>query len=204
MFTRSSRFVIPSLLLTGTVLALAVPFAFAKPIPGLTPAQTRSLKALGIPVAVPSYVPTGFSADNLDLQPCPANANRNAKGVCGRKPNYTIVYRQANNTCFVVNGIADGVGGADMEYSYETNTPLLGAVSIGFGRTSSRTVPSDQPPTPAQLKKPQPGLSSFPAGSGPYYNVSVADGERLYGCAKNTSISPQEFEKVVKSLVWLK
>ena len=69
----------------------------------------------------------------------------------------------------------------------------------------------NQAPSADQLTTPQTSLGSFPAAlkgrsPSPLYNVVVGDGEyyrETYGCGENASVTPQELEKVVQSLVVL-
>ena len=205
MFARCGRvMLIVAGLLPLTIFASAAESSSS----GLSDTQQASLRALGIQVAIPTYVPSGFQVAKVELKPCPPNSSRNARGVCGRAPNYTILYRNSANNCFALNGIADGIGGGGFEFSYTVRTEILGNIIVEFGRDGSQLrsgrAKSEQVPSPEQLKLPQSNLYSFPAGNGPYYNVSVGDGERLYGCSKNSSITPLELEKILKSLVWLK
>ncbi len=60
---------ISAMLLTGLA-----PWSVAASPPGhLTPEQRRSLKTLGIQIAVPGYVPSGFTVASITKEPCPAN-----------------------------------------------------------------------------------------------------------------------------------
>lgn len=208
MFIRLS---ISALIITGLVHSSVL--AAQDALSGLSLAQRASLKALGIHIAVPSYVPRGFKVSQVIAERCPANMPR--QGLCREGPYYSIVYRDPTNTCLIINAVGGGVGGGDDEFQFTTKTKLLGEVTIGFNpiRGSGR-IPTRQQlgktPKPEQLKIPQPELSSFPAmsvsGRSPYYNA-VSSGSQYYRenykCGKNSNITPLELKKVLHSLAWL-
>ncbi len=171
---------------------------------GLSQAQRASLKELGIPVVVPGYLPANFRVTNLIANACPPGVPQT--GNCREGSSYTIVYRNDQNTCLLVNAIAGGVGGGASEFEFITQTALFGEVNILFGSDSG----ANQQPTAQQLNTPQVRLSSFPAalkanqGRSPYYNVSVAGSEyeqSTYQCGNNSTITPLEMEKIVQGLV---
>ncbi len=206
------KFSIYTLVITGFLSSNAL--ASPNGLPGgLNEAQRNSLKALGIQVAVPTYVPPGFKVSQVIAEQCPANKPR--RGLCREGPYYSIIYRDATNTCLLINAVSGGVGGGDDEFQFSTQTKLLGEITIGFNpMRGSGKIPTRQQlgktPNPEQLKVPQPELSSFPAmavtGRSPYYNA-VSSGAQYYretyGCGKNSRISPLELEKVLRSLIWL-
>ena len=100
----------------------------------LTTAQSRSLKTLGIKIAVPSYVPSGFTVTSVKTEPCPAKAQRTATGVCRFGPTYRILYRNPQRTCFEINAVGGGLGGPDPEFSFPVKIQLLGSTTMGFGK----------------------------------------------------------------------
>lgn len=160
--------------------------------------QQALLAALNIPVAVPTYLPNGFSLSDIKVNYCAPNSGG---GECRNGSSYGIIYRNSDRNCILVEAIGGGLGGPDSEFHYPTQTDLLGEVDIRFGDMSreSRT------PTREQLTVPQPNLFNFPeAGistNSPFYAVRVE--ENRYSCGQNTSISPLEFERVLQSLVLL-
>lgn len=181
---------------------------------GLSEAQKKSLKALDIKVAVPTYVPSGFKVSQVIAERCASNTP--SRGNCREGSYYSIVYRNPTNTCLLINAMGGGVGGGDDEFQFSTKTRLLGEIMIGFNpiRGSGKTPTRQQlgkNPKPDQLKVPQQELSSFPAksveGRSTFYNA-VSSGSQYYkdtyGCGKNDSITPLELEKVLHSLTWLK
>jgi hypothetical protein len=175
---------------------------------GLSETQKASLKKLGIPIAIPTAIPDTFKVSQVIAKSCAPGTPQ--KGSCREGSSYTILYRNPQNTCLVVNAVGGGVGGGASEFEFSTRTTLLGKVIILFGKTSG----SNQTPTAAQLQKLQPNLSSFPApaksatgGGSPLYNVVVGDSDyyqNTYKCGKNTSITPLSLEKIVQSFVLIK
>lgn len=210
MFIRLS---ICTSIITGLLYSSVL--AAAKDTPsGLSAAQSAALKALGIQIAVPTYVPRGFKVSQVIAERCPTNMPR--QSLCREGPYYSLIYRDATNTCLLINAVGGGVGGGDDEFQFTTRTKLLGEITIGFNpiRGTGR-IPTRQQlgktPKPEQLRLPQPELSSFPTmsvpGRSPYYNA-VSSGsqyyQKNYKCGKNSSITPLELEKVLQSLAWLK
>lgn len=176
----------------------------------LTTQQKAKLKSLGIKVAVPAYVPAGFRVDKVQVEPCPAGVPRSSKGTCRFGPNYGIVYRHANNTCFAIQETGGGIGGPAYDYAFPVNTPLFGQVFLQFGQNTDQ---QPQSPTQQQLASPQKNLFMDWGGDGPFYRLIGADfvrstyyGERpgkpVSQC-RNT-ITPQAAAKIVRSLTWLK
>ncbi|MEE3719275.1 hypothetical protein V2H45_21255 [Tumidithrix elongata RA019] len=165
----------------------------------LSDAQQSALKSLGIPVAVPSYIPEGFRVTQMSLKLCAADAPR--IGDCREGSSYEIRYRNDKNACFNFYAIAGGVGGGYGEFAYRSQTQTLGKVIIEFGQLNG----ANKTPTPEQLRVPQPKLGSFPARlespRTPYYSLQVE--EEQYFCVKNTTITPLAIEKMLNSLVWL-
>jgi len=175
---------------------------------GLSEQQQASLKELGIPILVPASVPDGFQVSQIDSNSCRTDPKPDG---CGDSPRYSIVYKNAQSSCLIVNALGSGVGGADSEFTFQVDTPLLGKVDIGFGQLPG----AGKPPTNEQLTVPQSGLSSFPAPliakRSPYYNVDAGNPadpnydyyQTKYGCSRNPSITPAELEKILQSLVIL-
>lgn len=125
----------------------------------LSESQDAALRALGIPVVVPSYIPSGFQADEAIVNLCIANA---PVGACREGSSYTIVYRNYQlNTCILIAAVAGGLGGGVDDFEFQTQTPLLGNVLILFGDGDYGGGPSlNQTPTPREL-------ASFPVASVP-------------------------------------
>lgn len=177
------------------------------PFNGFTSTQKASLRALGIPIVIPNYVPSRFQVAQVKTNLCKPGTPQ--RGNCREGSNYTIVYRNPQNACVIVSAIGGGVGGGAGEYEFRTQTNLLGDVSILFGKPSGE----NPTPSPDKLRQIQPNLSSFPTTlkssttRSPYYSVTVGDGayyQETYRCSKNTNITPLEFEKIVQSLYIVK
>jgi len=169
----------------------------ASPLRHLTTEQSRSLKTLGIRIAVPSYVPRGFTVSSVKTEPCPAKSQRTATGVCRFGPTYQILYRNPQRTCFEISAVGGGLGGADPEFVFPVESQLLGKTTIGFGN-----MPGDgKPPSAKQLTQPQPQIWSWPAGESPYYQIRTL--EHREGCGKNLSLTPLEVKRMFQSFTWL-
>jgi hypothetical protein len=165
----------------------------------LNQSQQDKLKQLGVPVVIPTYLPKGFQIADLIANLCTAEMPQTVE--CREGSSYSVIYRNANNTCLTVNAIGGGVGGGADEFQYETKTDLLGTVTIAFGRRDG----GPNLPNPDQLQHPQANLSSLPAliqskAKSLYYSVAVVESNSAYGCRQNQSVSPQELEKIVRSL----
>ncbi len=182
--------------------------AIAQSPDGLSEAQKTSLSELGIPVVIPAYIPDGFQVSDVIANSCAAGSPRT--NACREGPNYTLVYRNDQNTCLLMRAVGGGIGGGAGEFEFQTRTTLLGEVTILFGKTSG----ANQPPATEQLGELQPNLYSFPASlqslpsssRSPYYSLSAGDStydQETYGCGQNVSLTPLELEKIIQSLVLL-
>jgi hypothetical protein len=172
---------------------------------GLTPKQQEYLHSLGIKIAVPSYIPNGFRVSDVQITPCPANAKKNANGVCRFGPSYTIIYRNPHNNCFEVNAIGGGIGGPDGKYSRKVNSKILGEVDLNISNSSGV---SSQPISEAIGKLPQANIWTFPAGTSPFYQVATIEGKAFRDgkstfCSDRAYMTPDELTKIVQSLDWL-
>jgi hypothetical protein len=194
---KSARPIAIALLLSVISLCFGNCPAYSQEIP-LSPEQQLALKAVNIPVAVPTYIPDGFSLSQIELTFCPGSTNQ----ILGCDSlSYELIYRNSENICLIISAVSGGLGGPDSEFYYPIQTDLFGEVLIGFGE-----IPGDgQMATPEQLQLPQSELYSFPARSRltqpAYYSVNVE--EERYFCGQNTAISPLDVEQILKSFIWL-
>ena len=177
-----------------------------KEISGKLTAQQKSLlKSLGITIAIPSYVPQGFWVSDVQTSPCPAQMRRGVNGVCRFGPSYTVIYRNAQNSCFEVNGIGGGIGGPDGKYSRKVDSKILGEVDLNIDIATDR--PS-QPISKEMGKSPQNKMWTFPAGKSPFYQVATLEGKKMRDgksilCNSKAFMTPDELTKIVQSLDWL-
>jgi hypothetical protein len=156
----------------------------------LSEKQTNQLKSLGIKVAIPSYIPTGFEVASVLIKPCPSGVRR----FC---PDYAIIYRNSNNSCFAINSTGGGIGdlpSADLEQKYPVNNPILGKSVVLKYRKSP--VPSG------------PTLTGSWMGQGPFYRFLGAGSRLFFGTvppelSNCKDISPQEAVRVSESLRYL-
>jgi hypothetical protein len=164
---------------------------------------SRELKSLGIKIALPQYVPEGFWAAAVRTEPCRQGDNVDANGVCRFRPEYTVIYRNPQNHCFVVDAIGGGIGGPSGRYTRAVSTQLLGKVDVNIDRGMG------EPMTEAIANTPQENVWSFPAGKSPFYSVRTIDSKaanRINAaiiCSDTAYMTPNEFTKIVQSLEWL-
>lgn len=174
----------------------------------LTPSHISSLLSLGIKIAIPSYVPPGFTVTEVKIEPCPPEAPRTTNNTCRFGPQYGIIYQNTDNACFAIEGTGGGIGGVAYEYVFPVETALFGEVYIQFGEfLGEAKKPSEQ-----QLKYAQNNLFMDWEGDGPFYRFIGADFIRstYYGEKKShlvseckNDITPAEATKIVQSLEWL-
>ncbi len=167
----------------------------------LSASQQKSLKSLGIKIAIPRYVPQGFRVVTVKTEPCRAGSSVNANGVCRFRPDYTVVYGNAQNHCFAVNAIGGGIGGPSGRYTRAVNTKLLGKVDVNIDTGSG------EPMSDAIANTPQENVWTFPAGKSPFYSVGTMIDNRARSattCSKEAFMTPNELIKIVQSLDWLR
>jgi hypothetical protein len=87
----------------------------------LSETQKTSLSELSIPVVIPAYVPQGFQLAEAIANSCTAGSPRTS--LCREGPNYTLVYRNAQNTCFLVRAVGGGVGAEPVSLSFRLVPP---------------------------------------------------------------------------------
>lgn len=157
----------------------------------LSDRQTNQLKSLGTKVAIPSYIPAGFQVASVQVKPCPSGVRR----FC---PNYAIIYRNSNNSCFAIESTGGGIGdmpSADLEQEYAVNNPILGKSALLKYRKNPRLS--------------GPALTGSWMGQGPFYRFTGA-GSRLFldtappELSNCKNISAQEAVRVWESLRYLR
>ncbi|MEG5040987.1 MULTISPECIES: hypothetical protein [unclassified Microcoleus] len=156
----------------------------------LSDRQTNQLKSLGVKVAIPSYVPAGFKVASVQVKPCPSGVRR----FC---PNYAIIYRNPDNSCFAIESTGGGIGdmpSAGLERDYPVNNSILGKGALLKYRKNARLS--------------GPTLIGSWMGKGPFYRFTGA-GSRLFldtappELSNCKDISPQEAVRVWESLRYL-
>jgi hypothetical protein len=169
------------------------------------------LKSLDIPIAVPSYAPEGFEAEQIIVEFCSSHDTRLLNIGCKGNSGYKILYQNADRACFEVYGdFTIGVGGPAGEFAFPVVTELFGETEIGFGRESSGK--GEKTPSPEQLNSPQSHIQTFPAYNSktktPFvYGVRTVDGKSVegnYSCSDNQSLTPLDFKKILQSFTILK
>ncbi|PZV10585.1 MAG: hypothetical protein DCF20_21115 [Pseudanabaena sp.] len=170
---------------------------------GLNSSQKYSLKELGFPIVVPTFLPDNFKVTKVNANLCANSSNQ--RGSCREGSNYTIIYQNPQNVCLLVNAVGGGVGGGAGEFEFNARSPLFGEMTVLFGKPSG----SNQTPSSEKMNAPQTNIYSFPTtlknspGRSHLYNVVIGDStfyQQTYGCSPNTSITPLEFVKVLESL----
>lgn len=184
-----------------------IPSVTAAEAPPLSTQDQAALKALGIAIAVPTYVPTGYAVKKVEVEPCPEGSERSPKGTCWFGPTYSIAYRNAvpKDSCFfAIEATGGGLGGPDWEYrTPPVPTRLLGDVAVSFGNPNK----SAKVPSAEQFDSPQPDLHSEWGSedggvSGPFYSVRGSHWKPAPECLN--TITPNEVIKIMQSLTWLK
>jgi hypothetical protein len=167
----------------------------------LSASQQRSLKSLGIKIAIPQYVPQGFRVVSVKTEPCRRGDRIDANGVCRFGPDYTVVYGNARNHCFAVSAIGGGLGGPNGRYTREVNSKILGKVDVNVGMGSGERM------TAAIANTPNENVWTFPAGKSPFYSVGTTIDNRARAattCNKAAFMTPNELIKIVQSLEFLR
>jgi hypothetical protein len=175
-------------LLAAATIAVSAP-ASASPGTDLTAQQDASLRALGIRVAVVTYIPAGYAIEDVTITPCAHRARRAGNGTCSEGPDYILRYYKGSSW-FAIEGTGGGLGETRLTYKTFVKTQIFGTVPLRFGPGPDGI---GLPPSAAQLRAAQnevycDWLASGP--SGPFYHVI---GER---------IAPDVMSKILASMVW--
>ena len=185
-------------LLTLTAAVAAPVYSQSNSNPSLLSAsQQRSLKALGIKIAIPQYVPQGFRVVSVRTEPCRAGSSVDANGVCRFGPQYTVVYGNARNHCFAVNATGGGLGGPSGRYTRDFNSEILGKMDVNVGTGSG------EPMTAAIANTPHENVWTSYAGKSPFYSVGTTIDNRARSattCNKAAFMTPNELIKIAQSL----
>ncbi len=104
--------------------------AFAQETP-LTQQQIQLLKALGLRIAIPSYIPPGFQLKVVQAELAPS--------IQVGEAIYKLIYQNydadsGKNFCFAVEATSGGIGGLPPgTTSYPINSPIFGQSTLEYG-----------------------------------------------------------------------
>ncbi|HEY9842025.1 MAG: hypothetical protein ACAI44_01270 [Candidatus Sericytochromatia bacterium] len=146
---------------------------------GLSPEQTRQLKALGIKIMLPAYIPKGYKVYSVSAETVPGKSP-------GSGPRYTVNYTGPNAEMFALEATSSGVGDPPADKWVTLQHPQLGKMTVV-------TIQRDA------------GKTFFVTdwiGKGPFYHL-------LSPAMVNRKLQPQpvsrtEFLKLARSLAFVK
>lgn len=163
----------------------------------------NKLKSLGIPIAVPTYLPSRYEFETVITEPCRPGEQVNDKGVCRFGPTYSIVYSNDDQSCFVVEATGGGIGGVASDYIHSFSIPLFSQeTSVSFGKLGlSGGLPKRA--TASDLRKTYDVVYGDWLGTSPFYRVSNFYPKSVRGCISRRGLTPLEAQKVTQSLRWL-
>lgn len=162
---------------------------------GLSAEQATLLGALGIPVAIPSAIPDGFTIQDV-------NAGISAPGP-GGGPRYSITYTGPSG-CFIVESSTGGFGGPAPSDRLPVDVPL-------FADVNSEVLPDDYTYSvfwsEGALEGPFPEpvlFSDWIEGHETFYRVTSGMGGGDYGfCSPERRIAPEAAVALVNSFSYI-
>ncbi|MEO0539952.1 MAG: hypothetical protein AAFZ80_03695 [Cyanobacteria bacterium P01_A01_bin.105] len=171
----------------------AAPAATAAPPPPppgaflaqLQPDVNAELLALGIPIAIPTYLPPGFDLAAYDTGNPPTG------------PYYGLVYRNAESQCFAIEGTSDGGSSPVLSGRRPLESPLFGSSYVLYvGQLSELDSP---------VKAAVPDLvSDWLAGDVALYRYAGAQLTMAeYDQPACADLPPEEAVKIIESLAYL-
>ena len=152
----------------------------------LTRSQIQLLKALGLRIATPSYIPPGFRLEVVQAEL--------AHSLPSGQATYKLIYQKydvnsGKTLCFAIEATNGGIGGLPPgKKSYPVNSPALGESTLEYGLYGDAANPT---------------LLGNWLGTeqGPFYRFVGANlASALSRC---NNISPQEAVRVFESLQYL-
>lgn len=152
----------------------------------LTPEQNQKLLDLGIDVAIPTQIPSGFQAISV------------VTGTQAEGPSYMLIYQDQLNRCFAIEHTSGGVGGLpDIENKVPLNPSIFGeGYTLYHGVYTDPSLRADFPE--ANL------ISDWMGGSSGFYRlVGAAYLMQNYPELTCENLSPTEAVQVVDSLTYL-
>ncbi|MEZ0372576.1 MAG: hypothetical protein ACAI44_26020 [Candidatus Sericytochromatia bacterium] len=146
---------------------------------GLSPEQIRQLKALGIKIMLPSYIPKGYKVYSVFAETVPGKS-------LGSGPRYTVNYTGPNAEMFALEAASSGIGDPPADKWLTLQHPQLGKMTVvTIEREAGKTI----------------FLTDW-IGKGPFYHlVSPAMVNRKL---QPQPVSRTEFLKLARSLAFVK
>lgn len=151
----------------------------------LPPDQTAAIQALGVPIVVPTDIPTGFAVDRVEV-------TQN-----DRFPSYQILYRDGSDRCFVVEYAGAGIGDIPAtEYRTPINPPLFGENEYGLNYGNYV-----DPGLQAQFPEPELASDWLMQANGFYRLAGAAYINNTFSLEQPCQdITPEEAVQIVESL----
>lgn len=112
-------------LVISCISSLPINTAINQSAAAQTAAQIRQLKAVGIPVVMPTEVPRGFKLTDFKV-----NITTSPSNPEGIQSNYDATYKGSNSCEIGVNGANGGWGAPGPVRQWEVNTSLLGKIIL--------------------------------------------------------------------------
>ncbi len=155
----------------------------------LQPDVNAELLALGIPVAIPTYLPSGFDLVAYEVGTEPEGA---AAG-----PYYALTYRNAESQCFTIEATSGGVGGPVLEKRRPIESPLFGSSYVLYeGQLNDLAAPATAATSDL--------VSDWLAGDTALYRyIGARLTMTLYEQSGCTDLPAEEAIKVIESLAYL-
>ena len=163
------------------VIAASTPAAASAP--GLSAQQVGALGALGVRVALPTYVPAGYSLEEVRITPCEYHVSRRS---CSSGPDYIVRYHNGD-AWFSFEETTGDLGGTSLTYKTFVKTKIFGTVPLRFGSGGDGI---GLTPSASDLQAVQREVYCDWLGAGPYYHLI---GER---------IAPAVMVKILASVDW--
>ncbi|MEO0757091.1 MAG: hypothetical protein AAFY78_09480 [Cyanobacteria bacterium J06648_16] len=155
----------------------------------LQPDVNADLLALDIPVAIPTYLPPGFTLEAYEVGIREDGA--------GAGPYYGLAYRNAEDQCFAIEATSGGVAGPVLEQRLPIDSPLFGAgYVLYYGELTGLAAPAESAVPDL--------VSDWLAGDVALYRYAGAQlTMETYNQTGCIDLPPEEALKVVESLTYL-
>lgn len=162
--------------LLAVLLLLCHPsLAQDEPLHGLSKDQVKLLKSLGVSVAVPEYLPEGFSVHKVI-------ATIARRGV-GGGPGYRIIYSTRTRKGFVVESVSGGIGSPEADQVIPVVNPVYGETFVGVYKFDG-----------------QKSIAGDWIGDGPFFRVRDTDRRHSEERSLDGGLTPETMAKIHSSL----